>query len=65
MHLSTAFCHCEYEILEEIIYPTPVSPRDVLQAVQWMDDTTLEMITPKYVSQNRNEKRILKMATVN
>ncbi|XKL66204.1 hypothetical protein PGB90_009624 [Kerria lacca] len=54
VHLSTAFCHCEYETLEENIYPTPVSPRDVIQAVQWMDDTTLEMITPRLLGPHPN-----------
>lgn len=49
VHLSTAFCHCEYEKLEEAVYPTPISPTDVIQTVQWMDDTALEMITPRFV----------------
>ena len=47
IHLSTAFCHCEYEVLDEIIYPSPVSPADVMQACQWMDESTLETITPR------------------
>lgn len=47
VHLSTAFCHCEYETLDETVYPSPANPDDVMRAVEWMDDYTLEMITPR------------------
>lgn len=57
IHLSTAFCHCEYETLEEIIYPAAVSPRDVIQMVQWIDETTLEIITPRYFIPFSDEMR--------
>ncbi|RZF32452.1 hypothetical protein LSTR_LSTR013396 [Laodelphax striatellus] len=47
IHLSTAFCHCEVDVLEERVYASPVDPQDVMRAVQWMDSATLEMITPR------------------
>lgn len=47
VHLSTAFCHCDYDVLEEKVYPSPANPEDVIRAVEWMDDTTLETIMPK------------------
>lgn len=48
VHMSTAFCHCEYEVLEEVTYPSPANPHDIIRICQWMDDTSLEMITPRY-----------------
>ncbi|XP_065204865.1 putative fatty acyl-CoA reductase CG5065 [Planococcus citri] len=54
VHLSTAFCHCEYDVLDEIIYPSPVNPRDVIQMVSWMDETTLEAITPRLLGPHPN-----------
>nr|CAD7606415.1 unnamed protein product [Timema genevievae] len=46
VHLSTAFCHCDYEELEESMYPCSVNPHDVMRCCQWMDPAMLESITP-------------------
>jgi fatty acyl-CoA reductase len=47
VHLSTAFCHCDQEELEERMYESPLDPHDVMKCVQWMDETTLNMITER------------------
>ena len=52
MHLSTAFCHCDYDVLEEKIYPAPHNPQDIIRAMEWMDDKTIEIITPRYLSES-------------
>jgi fatty acyl-CoA reductase len=49
VHLSTAFCHPDAEELEERIYDSPVDPHDVMRCVQWMDETSLDAITWRYV----------------
>ncbi|KAJ9598008.1 hypothetical protein L9F63_026887, partial [Diploptera punctata] len=49
VHLSTAFCHCDYEVLKENTYPAPVDPEDIMRCVQWMDEKTLNMLTPNYL----------------
>ncbi|KAG8270222.1 hypothetical protein J6590_090139 [Homalodisca vitripennis] len=54
VHLSTAFCHCEYETLEEVTYPSPANPHDIIRVCQWMDDTTLEIITPRLLGPHPN-----------
>uniref|UniRef100_A0A1B6F9S7 Fatty acyl-CoA reductase n=1 Tax=Cuerna arida TaxID=1464854 RepID=A0A1B6F9S7_9HEMI len=54
VHLSTAFCHCEYDILEEVTYPSPANPHDIIRVCQWMDDTTLEIITPRLLGPHPN-----------
>nr|XP_018910108.1 PREDICTED: putative fatty acyl-CoA reductase CG5065 [Bemisia tabaci] len=54
VHLSTAFCHCEYEVLEEQVYPSPANPEDVIRAVQWMDEQCLDVIQTKVLGPHPN-----------
>ncbi|XP_054286773.1 putative fatty acyl-CoA reductase CG5065 [Macrosteles quadrilineatus] len=54
VHLSTAFCHCEYDTLEETTYPSPANPHDIIRICQWMDDTTLELITARLLGPHPN-----------
>jgi fatty acyl-CoA reductase len=54
VHLSTAFCHCDLEELEERTYETPVDPHDVMRCVQWMDETSLNLITERYALMRSN-----------
>ncbi|XP_069702746.1 putative fatty acyl-CoA reductase CG5065 [Periplaneta americana] len=49
VHVSTAYCHCDQPVLEEVPYPAPTDPHNILQLVDWMDDDTLDSITPKLV----------------
>ncbi|XP_069683847.1 putative fatty acyl-CoA reductase CG5065 isoform X2 [Periplaneta americana] len=53
-HLSTAFCHCEFDVLEEKIYPPPHNPHDVMRAMEWLDDKSIEMITPRLLGPHPN-----------
>ncbi|XP_049861196.1 putative fatty acyl-CoA reductase CG5065 isoform X1 [Schistocerca gregaria] len=54
VHLSTAFCHCEQEVLEEKIYPPPHDPHDIMHLVQWLDEESLASITPKLLGPHPN-----------
>lgn len=47
MHLSTAFCHVDQEELGECIFDPPHDPHEIMKLVQWMDEETLDLITPK------------------
>lgn len=47
IHLSTAFCHVDKEILEEKVYDSPYDPHDIMRIVKWMDLKSLNTITPK------------------
>lgn len=61
IHTSTAFCHCDVDLMEEKVYPPPHNPMDIIRLVNWMDDVTLDKITPEYVSltlQRYNEHKI-------
>lgn len=47
VHVSTAYCHCDEPVLEEVTYASPTDPRNILQLVEWMDDEALDSVTPK------------------
>ena len=47
VHISTAYCQCDQPVLEEVMYSSPNDPHAILQLVEWMDDDTLDSITPK------------------
>ena len=48
VHLSTAFCHVDQEELGERVYDSPNDPADVMRLVQWLDENSIDIITPKY-----------------
>ncbi|KAJ9586188.1 hypothetical protein L9F63_020162, partial [Diploptera punctata] len=54
IHLSTAFCHCDHDVMEEKVYPPPHNPHDIIHAMEWMDDETIEMITPRLLGPHPN-----------
>lgn len=47
VHLSTAFCHVDQKELEEHIYDSPQDPQDIMRLIQWLDEDTIDLITPK------------------
>lgn len=47
MHVSTAFCHVDVEFMEEKVYDTPISPEDIMRLCSFMDEQTLDIITPR------------------
>lgn len=47
LHLSTAFCYVEKKELDEAVYDFPHDPDDIMRFVQWMDESAIELITPK------------------
>lgn len=47
VYLSTAFCYPEQEELGEKVYDAPDDPYDVMRLVQWLDESAIDLITPK------------------
>ena len=47
--MSTAFCHCDIEVMEERVYDVPVLPEDVIRITEWMDDPVLDIVTPRFL----------------
>lgn len=46
-HVSTAYCQCNEEILEERAYAAPHSPLGIASMTQLLDREILEYLTPK------------------
>ncbi|XP_015440371.1 PREDICTED: putative fatty acyl-CoA reductase CG5065 [Dufourea novaeangliae] len=54
VYLSTAFCHPDQEELGERVYDAPDDPQDVMRLVEWLDDSAIDLITPKLLDQHPN-----------
>lgn len=54
IHLSTAFCYCDQEVLLEKVYECQHDPNDLIRCAQWMDGKTLEKITPELLHPHTN-----------
>jgi fatty acyl-CoA reductase len=42
LHLSTAFCNCDQEVLYEEIYDCPQKPLDLIKCTTWMSEEAME-----------------------
>lgn len=54
LHLSTAFCYCDLEELHEKVTDSPHNPHDIMRMVEWMDDKTLDTLTPELLKPHPN-----------
>ncbi|XP_012056999.1 PREDICTED: putative fatty acyl-CoA reductase CG5065 [Atta cephalotes] len=54
LHISTAYCHLEEQILREKTYPPPADPHQVIKCVEWMDDDVVEAMTDKILGKLPN-----------
>ncbi|CAG4949395.1 unnamed protein product [Parnassius apollo] len=54
VHISTAYCHLQEKLLEEKPYPPPADPHKVIQTVEWMDEESIALLTPKLLSKLPN-----------
>ncbi|KAG7313336.1 hypothetical protein JYU34_000447 [Plutella xylostella] len=54
VHLSTAFCYPDYEVLGEKLYAPPAKPADVMRLVEWLDDKQLLQLTPSLLGPHPN-----------
>lgn len=44
LHVSTAFCNCDQNIVYEKVYDMPQKPEDLMRLAQWMNVKTLDTI---------------------
>uniref|UniRef100_A0A182FRU7 Fatty acyl-CoA reductase n=1 Tax=Anopheles albimanus TaxID=7167 RepID=A0A182FRU7_ANOAL len=65
LHLSTAFCYCDKEVLTEKVHDFHHNPYDLMRTVEWMDEKALETITPTLLTPHPNtytySKRLAEM----
>nr|UEV87810.1 fatty acyl reductase 4 [Maruca vitrata] len=63
VHVSTSYCRCDLEVLEEKVYPAKHSPRHVVNCVNWMDDDLLKHLEPKLIDPQPNTYAYTKSLT--
>lgn len=54
IHLSTAFCNCDHEVMREKVYDCPHNPEDLIRCAEWMDAKALDKITPGLIHPHPN-----------
>ncbi|XP_078578216.1 fatty acyl-CoA reductase 1-like [Branchiostoma floridae x Branchiostoma japonicum] len=54
VHVSTAYANCDRSYIEEVIYPPPVQPQKLIDALEWMDDTMVTKLTPDLIGKRPN-----------
>ncbi|KAI8433367.1 hypothetical protein MSG28_015408 [Choristoneura fumiferana] len=54
VHVSTAYCNCERERVEETVYAPPAHPEHVVTLVQTLPDDLVDRITPDLVGDRPN-----------
>ncbi|KAM4572828.1 fatty acyl-CoA reductase 1 isoform 2-T2 [Odontesthes bonariensis] len=54
LHISTAYAHCDREVIEEVVYPPPVDYRKLIDTLDWMDDDLVTALTPKLIGERPN-----------
>lgn len=47
VHVSTAYCNCNRQEVNEVVYPPPADPEKIIQCVEWMDDKLIDTVTPQ------------------
>ncbi|CAD5221743.1 unnamed protein product [Bursaphelenchus xylophilus] len=54
VHASTAYANCDLKETEEVIYKPPVDPEKIIDAMEWMDDEMVNLITPRLLGKRPN-----------
>ncbi|MFH4974946.1 hypothetical protein AB6A40_001655 [Gnathostoma spinigerum] len=54
VHASTAYANCDKLKTSETIYPPPVPPNKLFEAIDWMDDEMITAITPHLLGKRPN-----------
>ncbi|CAD0206947.1 unnamed protein product [Chrysodeixis includens] len=62
-HVSTSYCRCELDVLDEKLYPAEHRPQHVMHAVDWMDDDLLRHMQPKLIDPQPNTYAYTKSLT--
>jgi fatty acyl-CoA reductase len=52
--VSTAYCNCDRTDVDELIYPAPHCPEQIISCTSWMDNGLVEELTPKLIANRPN-----------
>ncbi|XP_075168540.1 putative fatty acyl-CoA reductase CG8306 [Haematobia irritans] len=54
VHLSTAFCNYDHEIVHEEVYDCPQKPEDLMHLAEWMDPKSLDLLRDHLIEPHPN-----------
>lgn len=54
VHVSTAYCNCDRNHVEELVYPPTLQPQKLIDAVEWMDEEMMDKLTPSLLMTKPN-----------
>lgn len=54
VHVSTAYCNCDREEVDEVIYEPPVPPQKIIDTIEWMDEDLVGVLTPHLIKGRPN-----------
>lgn len=54
VHVSTAYANCDRQHISEVVYNPPVRPEKIIEAMEWMDDDLVNLLTPKIIKSRPN-----------
>lgn len=46
VHVSTAYANCDRHHITETVYNSPIAPDKLLEAVEWMEEDLVKILTP-------------------
>jgi fatty acyl-CoA reductase len=54
LHLSTAFCNCDQDVLREEIFDWPHRPKDLINCAKWMSEESMEAMSKTMMEPHPN-----------
>ncbi|XP_049883844.1 putative fatty acyl-CoA reductase CG5065 [Pectinophora gossypiella] len=63
LHVSTSYCRCELDLLEEKLYPAKHRPQDIMECCRWMDDDLINHMELKLMEPQPNTYAYTKSLT--
>ncbi|XP_033611744.1 fatty acyl-CoA reductase 1 isoform X2 [Cryptotermes secundus] len=49
VHVSTIFSNCNRKVTDEVFYPTTIDWKEMIDVVENIDDSTIDILTPKII----------------
>uniref|UniRef100_A0A914WK32 Fatty acyl-CoA reductase n=3 Tax=Plectus sambesii TaxID=2011161 RepID=A0A914WK32_9BILA len=60
VHASTAYANCDRPRIVESVYPPPVQPSKLIDAMEWMNDDMIKSLTPHLLGRRPNTYTLTK-----
>lgn len=54
VHVSTAYANCDRQHISEVVYNPPVQPDKIIEAVDWIEEDLVKLLTPKVIKLRPN-----------